>query len=266
MGKLDDIKSYLEEVHLDPPAVGVPVVTALPSEVQEFSIVLPWGTRLTTHVGTDIDDCQAWVGRLTGPLTAVMGSIQPMFIVVDVMQALSDSITSVVECVTSFSAQPLVDSLQKLSQAVTTMMCSLYPPFAWPAMIISIIDFLIRVTNCLISNVDAMCEASARIANAEALISVDPRMSSAAANLAQAKANLSAQVKNLIGSVSGLSDLLSLVNTFIEIINDLASSEVIAPIEIAEFSQNSTCEDMLVVLHTLNDTLTSVTAVIPECP
>jgi len=260
--------AYLEEAALDLPATAVASIGTLSGPPFNICIDLPWGVSLCSVIDTDFPDCRAWMEKILGPLNALLGSIQPIFMIVDVLMAVKDAIAAVPESIMSLSPQPVMDAMAALISAVAALVCAVYPPFAWPGMIISIVNFLLHIVECVIVNVHSLCDAQTRISNLTALLSSLPesQMKGCQSLLTAAQANLDAQRGGILGGLTALTALLAVVNTFIQIANDIAGSELMPLIQLPVVGSQDSCDVILTTLETLQTVLTAFTAIIPSCP
>jgi len=264
--KTEQLDAYVAEVELDLPVPAIPVVDKLFCEPFDISIDLPWGVSLATTVGMDFPDCQAWIERLLGPLNSLLGAIQPIFLIVDVLIALQECISAIPEAILSLSPDPILDCIENLVAAVLAVLCAVYPPFAWPAMILSIVDFIIKAVTCVALNIQALCEAIERINNLETLVQGNPDYAGAVPLLEAARTNVGCQVSNSLGVLTSICSLIEVVNSFIDLANDLAGEELMPTIPCPAFTADTPCEEILAIIEEILTVLNAFDAIIPECP
>lgn len=271
--KTEKKDAWTAELNLDLEVPSLPIVSKLFCEPFEICIKLPWGISFCTGIDIDFPDCKAWIEKILGPLNALLGSIQPIFLIVDVILAIQECILAIPQSILSLSPQPLLDCVENLIAAILALLCALYPPFAWPALILSVVDFLLQVITCIKDTVQALCDALDRITNLDNLIAGDSDLegttnplSGLSALLDAAKFNIGCQANSALGGIANLCSLIEIINNFIAIANELAGEEIMPTIPCPDVELNIPCIEILAILEGIESVLLTFDAIFPDCP
>lgn len=259
-------EAWAVELDLDLQIPSIPIIDKLFCEPFEICIPLPWGLTLCTNIDFDFPDCKAWMEKILGPLLALLGSIQPLFLVIDVVLAIQQCILAIPEAVLTLSPDPLLECIEELIAAILALLCALYPPFAWPRLVLSVIDLLLEIVQCIKGVIEVLCEVVNRIENLDNLLAGDPALCGQSGLLDMARLNVGCQINGALGGLLNLCSLIEVLNNFILIMNELAGEELMPLIPCPDFQLNIPCEEILVLLQELEDVLNAISAVIPDCP
>jgi len=263
----DTMAVYVETIELDLPLPPIPVIDQIFCEPDfDITISLPWGTDLRSQVTGDRPEtiCNH-VESLMGQVNSLLAQLGPFLLFIDVFLSVQTCIEAIPDCITELSPAPMVDCLSGLVEAILALLCALYPPLAFPSLILSIINFLKWSVVCLHDNLEALCEAVDRVTNLENIISGDASMVDAVPILQATRTNLQCQIGSTLSSATGMCAILSIVNSFIQLTNDLAGEELMPEVGCPEITVDTPCDEAVAALGALVNTLESFTAIIPEC-
>lgn len=261
------MSTTLADVEIDLPLPTIPSPNPIPCNVSTPQINLIGGGIIKPYLGpeTPQSTCnmvEATMNQVLSSLTAV----QPIFLLSDVILAVLGCIQAVPDSISSLSPQPILECIVELVEVVFALICAVYPPFAFPAMILSIIDFVIQMLNCVVTQLIAICEAQTRVANLRALVEVrgDPQLR---AILNAAETNLECQQNSSVQGFEVVIGLVELMNSFGELANDLSpdGSEIVPVIPIPIVAPGQSCEDTIAQLQVLLDALQAFDAIAPDC-
>lgn len=258
---------YAVEVELDLPAPSIPVIKQILCGIDGFCITI-FGYNFCTTPSWEIPDtlCHQ-IERLLMPLNALLATLNPFFLMVDVFLAVQDCILAIPEAIISLSPDPLLECVQGLIDAIIAILCMFYPPFAFPAIIASVVDFLIQVVTCIQTNIQALCDTLDRINNLDELLRGDPAFAdTGGALLASARTNLECKIGTSIGGLLSICALIEILNAFIQVANTLAGQELMPSIACPTFGFDTPCDEIVALLQQIIDSLTAFSAIIPDCP
>lgn len=266
------LDAYVEAIELDLPAPSIPAIRSILCEELNLCIDLPMGMTLCASIGADTPDtiCNR-VESLMAPLSTFLAGLAPLFLIIDVFNAIQACMQAIPEAITSLNPQPIIDCIQGLICAVMAAICGLWPPMAYPAMLISIVNYVKELVNCVLNTILALCEAAERLATLSEIVAEDPANADLQGLLDSAHEILtckSAAVGNSLGSIC---DILELVNALIDIVNSLnpdcqADPDKCLPkFDCSAFSYGMSCYDMQIFIEGLQAALNAFTAVVPTC-
>ncbi len=257
----------LSDIDIELPVPVIPIPNPIPCDIGTISIDLPGGFQIKPFLGGDtpFSNCNQ-IESLMMQLQASLGAMMPVFLISDVLLAVLACIQAIPDSITSLSPQPLYECLEGLIAAIIAMVCALYPPFAWPVMIISIINFIKSAIQCVRDNLDALCDGVRRLTNLQELVkmSLQPELDDI---LEVTQDNIKCQQASLMSSMEVIFTLLEFINGFIEIANSLSPTgqDLMPQIAVPTFSPTTPCEELVEILDNVLSLLDAFTAIIPDC-
>lgn len=266
------LDGYTAELNLDMDLPSIPIIDELFCIDGTICIQFPWGFELCTFAPLSLPDSPcAHVDSLLGPLNSLLGSIAPFVLIINVVLAIQTCMVAIPKAILTLDPGLVFECLEDLAAVIIALICALYPPFSFPIFIQSIVEFLKSVLDCVISNVSALCEAIDRLANLQNLIDLDPSASASLTELLTvARFNIDCRTKSNAASMLSICSLIALVNSFIQIANELSPEDdgepLMPEIGCPEFGIDTPCDELLAILTEIKDSLDSFTAIIPECP
>lgn len=257
-----------EDTEITIPTIVIPIPNLIPCEPPNLDIQLPGGFSIKPFLGGDtpFSDCNQ-IESLMQQLQAALSAIQPVFLISDVLLAVLACIQAIPDAITSLSPAPLYECLEGLLAALIALVCALYPPFAYPVMILSIIRFITSAIRCVRDNLDALCDGIRRLTNLQELVKLglQPELDDI---LSRTNENLRCQQVSLVTSLEVIITLLEFINGLIEVANSLSPTgdDLMPQIPIPVIDGVDTpCEEIVAIMDDILSVLDTFTAVIPDC-
>lgn len=243
-----------------------PAIPGIPTSLGSITITLPGGGSIAPFIGPDdaLTACKQ-ISSMVNQLNPALAGIAPTLLIMDVLMALQSCATAVPDSITEGDPSLLFESLAALAQTITALLCGLYPPFAFPAFIISLIQFLIATLQCIVGQISEVCEARQRISNRMSNLGSGSQRISLAASFDQIAANLDAREANIMASLESMGPIFELANSFIETANSLSPIGDLMPSLDVPDTTGLSCEDALAPLVATIEALSSFSAILPDC-
>jgi len=245
----------LEESEFELPVAVIPVPSPFPCNIEAPELKFLNGISIKPFLapGTPFTDCNL-IEKLMAQLQAALAAISPLFLISDVLLAILQCIQAIPDAITSLSPQPLLECLENLIAVVVALLCAVYPPFAFPTMILSWFEFLIRLMGCVIDELTALCDGIRRLTNLEELLKIraQPELEDI---LLAAEYNLECQQSNVYTLFEVVIAIIETINSFIQLANTVAGEDLIPEIPIPVFSQDTPCEEVLEIVQNIKDVL-----------
>lgn len=114
-------------------------------------ISLPFGLELQappTHPMRHDDPCEC-LFRLAGPSGAALAGLTPMLVTVDASLAIASVLDAIPEGLVTLNPAQIIEKLREAAEKIAKM-AQLAPVLAIPAMLLSLLDYMIRLLDCII--------------------------------------------------------------------------------------------------------------------
>lgn len=236
--------------------MAIPACLELPDIPTAQEIILPGGISIASlHAEINrIPTLCSTTLNLTSQLQPALAPLKPFFDLLDTVIQIFKCVKAVPESILQLNPFPLLQCLPELAQKIDQLL-RLIPQLSIPHMIVSILNNLIALLNCIVGVVENLLAQTVAIARRieQAADIGDPKLD---AILECAQDDVAVLQQNAAEALAGVGTLIGLVNIFLTLIgaDEIPDfSEALQDVPLDEMLQP--IQDIIRVLETIRDAI-----------